>query len=139
MIELFPTTLDLLEETSGDISYRLANVFTYGPKPELTGEQWEEYGDALEQLHIQLQHLEQLFHCEYTFSTDMQETANDVVNYTALLLKHRGPLTELAGFLLSQVGQEDGFVSDNRGVYLQDALYNIIPNCAVIRRLIGRE
>ena len=139
MDDLFPITLNILEKTSGNISFWMGNLFNYGAKLTLTDDQWNEYGDALERLHTHLGQLELVMNCEYTFSTDMQETANDVLTYTGLLLKHREPLGELAGFLLSQVEFEDAFVTRHSGTFLQDVLYNIISNCTIINRLIEPE
>ena len=138
--ELYPAALTILEETSANICYRLENAFNYTPLPPLSDEQWNEYGDALERLHVNLQHLEYVVNCEYKFSEEMQETANDVVNYTAELLKYREPLSELAGYLLSQleVPEHQNF-SGNRPYVLNDALHGIIDNCTIINRLIGRQ
>ena len=57
-----------------------------------------------------------------------------------LLLEYREPLTELAGYLLSQaeLPAEQNF-SGNRPYILHDALQGIIGNCTIINGLIRRE
>jgi hypothetical protein len=129
MDELFPRMLDSLSNAVSRIESELAKLFAADRKT-LADEQWTEYGDNLENLQYRLQQLNTILHFEFEFGENL---ANDVINYSKLLVESRTACEELVGFLLSR--PDEPWTRDETA-FLKEILDGIVVHSDRISNLL---